>query len=44
MHELVLRVEKEAAEIGLHLNESKTEYIVFKHSAEKEGLKVIPQK
>ena len=39
-HELVLRVEKEAAEIGLHLNETKTEYTVFKHSAEEEGLKV----
>ena len=39
-HELVLRVEKEAAEIGLHLNETKTEYTVFNHSAEDEGLKV----
>ena len=33
-HELVLRVETEAAEIGLHLHETKTEYMVFNHSAE----------
>ena len=37
-HELVLRVEKEAAEIGMHLNETKREYIVFNHSAEEEEL------
>ena len=38
-HERVLKVEKEAAEIGLHLNETKTEYMVFNHSAEEDGRK-----
>ena len=30
--ELLERVEKEAAEIGLHLNEKKTEYMIFNHN------------
>ena len=35
-HELVLRVEKEAAEIGLHLNETKAEYMVFTQQRKKD--------